>query len=119
MRRTLSPAIVAIAAMAALGCDDGQPGTRQYALTVHVIGPGGVGSLDHRINCTQSCDHDPSCHDCSTGEVYDSGQTVPLSASPDPGHPVISITGAPCAIDATECIITIAGDAEVTFTFAP
>jgi hypothetical protein len=88
-------------------------------VTVHVVGPGGVGSLDHRIRCTQSCDRDPACRDCSTEAIYDDGQTVPLLAYPDPGHPLTSITGAHCAIDAPECIVTIAGDEAVTFTFAP
>jgi hypothetical protein len=111
-------ASAAFVAGGCMGCMD-RAGDRRYALIVHVVGVGGVGSLDDRINCTQSCDHDDACQECSTGDVYYSGQTVPLVASPEPGHPVRSIVGAHCAIDAPECIVTIVADAEVTFTFAP
>jgi hypothetical protein len=114
----VSLVLVAAVAWLAQGCaDDSAP--RKYALRVHVIGPGGVGSLDHRINCTETCDRDPICDGCGTGEVYDSGETVPLVASPDPEHPLIGVTGAICDVANPECIVTMNVDQEVTFTFEP
>jgi hypothetical protein len=75
------------------------------ALTVNVVGGGGVSSSDKVVSCGNKC-----------YGVYAPGTTVTLSAKPNSGNAFTAWTGA-CAGAAATCTVTLDAESSVTATF--
>ncbi|MCX7112778.1 MAG: M6 family metalloprotease domain-containing protein [Proteobacteria bacterium] len=79
-----------------------------YPLLVTVVGYGSVTSTPTGINCGVTC-----------GSLFNLGQTVTLTATPNQGYVFANWTGGECSGNAITCTVTMNAAKSITATFNP